>query len=250
MNAFGEDFHLERAAGHAAQAGGQPQLVVIACAAVQANDQIHIAQAGAQRIHIRQQIARAAFFGGFNNADDARVQHVLAFERLHGRHAGVHGIAVIGTAAAIQLAVLVLGRPGAQVAAPAFKFGLFVQVTVHQHGVGIGGIRAGLGAFHFKKQHGGTPGHAHNLQFQAGHLLRLHPAGGVAQHGVQQALLLPVGRKHGGFGGNGNVVLELANDVVVPLLADLFQGLSGVQSAGGHACVHGEPPKAVRRTGR
>jgi hypothetical protein len=37
---------LERAAGHAAQAGGQPQLVVVAGAAVQADHQAHIAQAG------------------------------------------------------------------------------------------------------------------------------------------------------------------------------------------------------------
>jgi hypothetical protein len=78
VDALGQHLHLERAAGHAAQAGGEPQLVVVARAAVQANHQAHIAQACAQRVHIGQQVIRARLFAGLDQADDARVRRVLA----------------------------------------------------------------------------------------------------------------------------------------------------------------------------
>ena len=119
VNAFGEHLHLERARGHAAQAGGQPQLVVVTGARIQANDQPHLAQARLERVHIGQQVVRAAFLAGLDQAHDARVSHALAFERLHGGNAGVNGVAIVGAAAAIKLAVFIVGGPGAQVGAPA-----------------------------------------------------------------------------------------------------------------------------------
>ena len=175
---------------------------------------------------------------------------MLALERLNRGHAGIDRVAVIRAPAAVELAVFVLGRPGAQVTAPAFKFRLLVQVAVHQHRGAVCIVGIGLCARHFKKQNGRAAILANDFELEPFHLLCLDPAGRIAQHGVDEPLLLPVGCKHGRLGGNGDVVLELANDVVVPLLADLLQRLSGIQSVGRNACVHGEPPKAWRRIGR
>ena len=135
MHTFSEHLNLERAAGHAAQAAGQPKLVVIAGTRVQANHQAHITQALAQQVNVGHQVIRAAFFTGFNQPHDARVRRVLGFECLNGGDGGVNGVAVVGTTAAIQLAVFVFRRPRPQVTAPAGEFRLLVQVAVHQHGL-------------------------------------------------------------------------------------------------------------------
>jgi hypothetical protein len=60
---------------------------------------------------------------------------------------------------------------------------------------------ARLGAFHLEEQHRRAAFQAHDFQLQAGHLLRFHPGGGVAQHGVEQALLPPSRGEHGRLGG-------------------------------------------------
>ena len=249
MDALGQDLDLERARGHAAQAGGEPQLVVVARARIQAHHQRHVAHAGLQRIDVGQQIARAAFFAGLDEADDARVRNALPLELLNGGDAGVDRVAVVGAAAAVELAVLVLGRPGAEVVAPAAEFGLLVQMAVHQYGVG----GAGLGRVDLEEQHRRAAFEADHFEFQAFDLLRFDPRGGVAHHGVQQALLGPVGREHGRLGGDGDVVGELANNVVVPGLAHPFKGQRRLQDLGGNTGVHGhsllKKPKC-RRAGR
>ena len=113
MDALGQHFYLQHATGHATQTGGEPELVVIACAAVQAHDQAHIAQARTQRVHVGQQIVRTRFFASLNQAHDARMRHALRFEALDGSNAGVNGVAVVRAAAPVQLAVFQLGRPRA-----------------------------------------------------------------------------------------------------------------------------------------
>ena len=153
MNAFGQHLDFERARHHAAQAGGQPELVVVAGARVQADHQAHIAQPAAQRIHIGQQIVRAAFFAGLDQPNNARVRHLLAFQRLNGGDAGVGCVAVVSAAAAVELAVLVAGRPRAQVGAPAAELGLLVQVAIHQHRLRCLARHGRTGGRHFKKQH-------------------------------------------------------------------------------------------------
>ena len=188
MHAFGQDLHLQYTTRHAAQRSRQPKLVVVASAGIQADHQTHIPQARTQGIHIRQQIVRAAFFAGFNQAHNARVRHVLAFQRLNGCNAGVHRITVIGAAPAKQLAVFVLGRPGTQVTAPACELGLLVEVAVHQHGFG----GADFGGWHLEKQHGGASFHPDNLQLEAFDLLRLDPGRRIAHHGFDVAMASPV----------------------------------------------------------
>jgi hypothetical protein len=162
VHAFGEDLHFQCAAGHAAQAGRQPQLVVIARAAVQANHQRHIAQTGLEHVDVRQQVARAAFLAGFNQTDDARMRDVLRLQCLNGGDAGVNRIAIVGAPSAIEPVAFQHRRPRPQVAAPAVELRLLVQVAVHQHCGAAGSIGVGLGALHFKKQQRRAPRQAHD----------------------------------------------------------------------------------------
>ena len=194
MNPLGQDLHFQGATGHAAQAGGQPQLVVVASATVQANDQAHIAQTGAQQVDVGHQIVRARLFTSLDQAHDARVRYVLIFQRLHGSNAGVGGVAIVGTAAPIKLAVFVFRSPGAKVIAPAIELGLLVQVAVHQHGLAAVLVCRARGC-NVKKHHRGAPRQAHNFQTQARYFLRLNPLSGLAHHAVQVAIGLPVGVK-------------------------------------------------------
>ena len=89
--------------------------------------------------------------------------HLLRLERLHGGDAGVDRVAVVGAAAAVELAVLVLGRPGPEVAAPAGELGLLVQVAVHQHGL----RRGRLGRRDLEEQHRRAARQPHDLERQA-----------------------------------------------------------------------------------
>src|ERR1019366_8763604 len=80
VNAFAQDLDLERAADDAAQARRQPELVVVAGAA----------------------------------ADAARPGDTLPVERLDRGDRGIDRIAVVGTAAAVETAIFVARRPGAE----------------------------------------------------------------------------------------------------------------------------------------
>lgn len=118
MNALGQDFDLQHAAGHATQAVGQPQLVVIAGSGVQAHHQPHITQAGLECVDIVEQVVRATFLTGLDQADHSRVTQLLVFERLQCGNRRIGSVAVVRAATAVQLAVLVFGGPGTQVVAP------------------------------------------------------------------------------------------------------------------------------------
>ena len=134
MHAFCQHLDFQDPAGHAAQAVGQPELVVIARARIQADHQAHIAQARAQHVDVGHQIVRAAFLASLDQPDDARVRHILGFQGLDGGDGRIGGVTIVGAAPAVQAAVFVLGRPGAEVRAPTRELGLLVQVPVHQHG--------------------------------------------------------------------------------------------------------------------
>ena len=219
MHALGQDLDLERAAGHAAQRRREPELVVVAGARIQADHQRHVAQARPQRVDVGQQVVRARFLAGFDQADDARMLHLLRLERLHRGDAGVDGIAVVGAAAPVELAVLVLGRPGAEVAAPAGEFRLLVQVAVHQHGL----RRRRPGRRDLEEQHRRAARQAHDLERQAFDLLRLDPGRRVAHHGFDVAVLHPVLVEAGRLGRNGDVLGQLRDDVAVPLVGGVGQ---------------------------
>ena len=235
VNALCEDFHFEGAARHAAQRGREPQLVVVAGARIQADHQADFAEPVFQCRHVGQQIVGAAFFAGFNQADDAGMGHALRLQGLHRRNAGVDRVAVVGTAASVQQAILVLGRPGAEVVAPAGELWLLVEMAVHQHGVGHGRT----GGRHFEEQHRRTPFESNDFQCEAFYLLRFGPGGGVAQHGFQMAMGCPLGIKTRRLRGNGDVLGKLPDDVVVPLGCDLTQGTPGIKETIRHFAVQG-----------
>ena len=71
----------------------------------------------------------------------------------------INGVTIVGATPPIEQAVFVLGRPGAQVFAPTIELGLFVEMTVQQHGV-RGQRAAGRP---FKKDHWRAAFKTHNL---------------------------------------------------------------------------------------
>jgi hypothetical protein len=212
VDAFGEDLHLQGAGDVAAQRGGEPELVVVAGAGVQAHHQAHLAQARAQQVQVGRQVEGAAFLAGLDQADHAGARQALLVQRQQRSDGGVDRVAVVGAAAAVEQAVLVLGGPGAEVAAPAVEFGLLVEVAVHHHGVGA----AGAGGGHLEIDHRRAAFEANDFQRQPGHLLAFHPRGGVAHHAVDVAVAGPVGIEHRALGRDGDVVGERGNDLFVP----------------------------------
>ncbi len=235
MDSFGQHFDLERAAGQAAQRGGEPELVVVASAGIQADHQRDLAQPRTQRVDVGQQVVRAAFLAGFDDADDARMRHALCLDRLQRCDARVHRVAVVGAAAAVQQAVLVLGRPRAEVVAPAGELGLLVEVAVHQHGV----CHRGAGGRNFEEQHRRAAFEPNDLELQSLDLLSLDPLRGIAQHGLEIAVRRPILVEAGRLRGDRDVVGQLPDDVGVPLRGDIGQGALGVEQARGNLAVQG-----------
>jgi hypothetical protein len=107
VDALGQDLDLERAGDVAAQAGREPELVVVAGAAVEADDERDVAEPLAERLDVERQVGRAAFLAGLDQADAARPRDALQVERLDRGDRGVDRIAVVGAAAAVEQAVLV-----------------------------------------------------------------------------------------------------------------------------------------------
>jgi hypothetical protein len=228
VHALGQDLDLQHAGDHATQAGGEPQLVVVAGAGIEADDQADLAQARAQQVQVGRQVEGAAFLAALDQADDARVRQALRLQRLDGGDGSVDGVAVVGTAAAVEQAVLVLRRPGPEVIAPAVELGLLVEVAVHHDG--SGGHRPGVaaaGGRQLEEDHRGAAFEADHLQLQARHLAGLDPGGGVAHHAVDQAMGLPVRVEHRALGRHRDVVGQGGDDGLVPAA-----GGKGAQGAG------------------
>ena len=239
VHALVQHLYFQRARHHAAQRGRHPELVVVAGARIQAHHQGHVAQAVAQRVHVGQQVVAAGFLTGFDDAHTARPRNALLVQRHDGGQRGVHGVAVVRAATAVQLAVFQLGGPGAQAGAPAGEFGLLVQVAVQQHGVAV--VAAGGGRV--KENDGRAARQAHHFQLQARDLLRFDPLRGVAHHALDEGILLPVRVKSRALGRDGDVVGQRRDDLVVPFFVhERLQGLGvqgGRKSVFGDACVHG-----------
>ena len=243
VNALGQDLHFQHPAGHAAQAVGQPELVVIAGTGVQADHQPDLAQPGLERIHIVQQVVRTAFFAGLNQTHDARVAQFLGLECLQGCNGGIRGIAIVRATTAIELAVLIFGSPRSEVVAPTGELGLLVQMAIHQHRLAGGRLFAGFATtgLDFEKQDRRAALEADDFQRQAGYFLGFDPLGGVAHHGIEQARRSPVGVKHRRLGRDADVIGQAVDDVLIPSCADVVKGLGGIENGRGNAGVHGAP---------
>ena len=151
MHALGEHVHGQGAGGNAAQRGGQPQLVVIAAAGIEADDEGRAADPVGKMVDVKRQVVAAGFLAGLDHHHAARVRHALFVQREQGRQGAEHGVAVIGAAAAIEFVAFEAGDPRPVSLRPADHFRLLVEVAVEQHRVaslagnveGSSGVRPG-----------------------------------------------------------------------------------------------------------
>ncbi len=77
MHALVEDAHGEGARQHAAQRGGEPELVVIAAAGIEADDESGRADPRRQMIDVERQIVAARFLARLNEDDATRMRDAL-----------------------------------------------------------------------------------------------------------------------------------------------------------------------------
>ena len=167
----------------AAQGCGQPQLLVIAATGIQAHHQIGRADARRQMIDIEGQVGRAGFLASLDQDHGAGMGDALFLQRQQRREAGEHGIAVIGAAAAIKLAVLQHRLPGPVPSAQPIISGCLSRWPY------IRTVPAALPGTSMKIS-GVRPWQPHHFQRRAGKLLQLLARpGGEHRHG-----LVPYGR--------------------------------------------------------
>jgi hypothetical protein len=171
-----------------------------------------------------------------------------AFQRFDGGDGGIDRITVVGAAAAVEQAVFVLGRPGAEVVAPAVEFGLLVEVAVEQHGVAADpALVAGIS----KKITGVRPSRRTTSSFRPGTLRPRPRLRGVAHHAVDQAVFGPVGVEHRALGRHRDVVGQRRHDALVP--GGIGKGGQGRGFNRGSRCVHGvslQPAEARKASQR
>ena len=158
MHAFVQHPHRQRAGGDAAQRGGQPELVVVAAAGIEADDQRRIADAVDQVVDVVGQVVAAGFLAGLDQDDAARVRHVLLAAAPAARRGAKHRVAVVGAAAAVELVVLAHRHPRADALGPAGHLRLLVEMAVEQHGVVVGVAR------HLDEDQRRAAGQAHDLE--------------------------------------------------------------------------------------
>ena len=124
---------------------------------------------------------------------------------------GEDRIAVVGAAAAVELAVLDYRRPRAKARAPADHLRLLVQVAVEQHGV-LALARAG----HVDEKARRTAFEPHGLELHPGNGIALAPLRGVLGRLVNVAVGLPVAVEVRRFRRDADVLDQRRDDRVVP----------------------------------
>ena len=229
MHAFVQHLDFERTGHQPPQRGRHPELIIVAGPRVQAHHQGDAPQPVTQGIHIRQQIVAARFFAGFDQADTARTRDALAVECFDGRDRSIDGITVIRPTPAIELAVAHHRGPRPEPGPPAGKFGLFVQVAVHQHGAAVILTRGGG----LEKQHRRTARQADDFDGEPLDAPGPDPLGSVFHHPSDMAVRVPVGVEGGTFCRHGNVVGQRRNDFAVPGIIDESPQGNGIQPEGG-----------------
>ncbi len=253
VHPFRQHLDLQHAAHHPAQIGRQPQLVVVACAAVEAHHQVDASQAALQCVDVGGQVVRAAFLAAFDQAQAPWSRDALRVERPDRGQRGVDRVAVVGASAAVQQAVLVLRRPGPEVVAPAGELGLLVEVAVHQHRPGIARASAGARRRRVEEDHRRATRQPHHLELQPGHGLPLDPLRRVADHALDVPVRLPFGVEHRALRGNGDVIDERRDDGFIPgAIAEsgdrgrLVRGAAFGPVQGGFGSVHLGTPVRLR----
>jgi hypothetical protein len=199
--------------------------VVVGAARIQADHQRRLADAVGQVVDVGRQVVGAGFFAGFDQDHAAGVGQALLLQGEHGGQRAEDGVAVIGATAAVQLVAAQHRLPRAEVVVPTGHFRLLVQVAVEQHGV-VARLRAG--GRDLQENQRGTAFQAHHFNLQAGDLLRLGPVLHQAHGLVHVAVGDPVGVEHRRLVGDTDVIDQLRDDVVVPLVAEKLADLGAV----------------------
>ena len=105
----------------------RPQPLVVAAPRVEPDDQLDLSHARRQRVEVGRKVVASRLLAGLDHSDAARMRDALRLQRADRRQRGENRVAVVGAAAAVELAVFVEGIPRAVALAPADHFRLLVQ---------------------------------------------------------------------------------------------------------------------------
>ena len=213
MHAFGQHLDGEHAVHQAAQRRGAPELAVIAAARIEADHERRRADTRRELVEISRQVEAAALLAALDQDHAAPVRPLVLVQLPERRDGAEHRVAVVGAAAAVELAFLDHRRPRAEPLAPAGHLGLLVEVAVDQHRV-----LAGTGTGNIDEQAGRAPFEPHDLELHARDRVLLAPARGESRGFVYIAMRLPVAVEVRRLGGDADVFDERRDDAVVPQL--------------------------------
>ena len=141
------------------------------------------------------------------------MRDALRLQRADRGQRGERRIAIVGAAAAIELAVLVQRIPRSVALSPAGHLRLLVQVAVEQH-------RAVSGPGDVEIQQRGAARQADDFDRQSPHRLLLHPCMREPDDTLDVAMTFPLRIEVRRLRRNADVIGELRDDVLVPLRAD------------------------------
>jgi hypothetical protein len=178
-----------------------------------------------QVVDVSRQIVGTGFLAGLDQDHAAGVRQTLFLQRENGGQRAEDCVAVVGTAAAVQLVTAQHRLPRTEVIVPAGHFRLLVQVTVEQHGV-VAGFRAG--GRDFQEDQRGAAFQADHFDQQAGDVLRLGPALHQVDGLIHVAIGDPIGVEHRRLVGDADVIDQLRDDIGVPLVAEKLADLGAV----------------------
>ncbi len=133
MYALAQHIDTQGAADQTAKRGGAPQLLVIAAAGVEADDQVGVADARGQRVDVEGQVGAAALLARLDEDSEIRMGDALLAQRHNGGQCREDGVAVVGAAAAVEPVAVPHGSPRPEVRPPAVHLRLLVQMAVQQH---------------------------------------------------------------------------------------------------------------------
>src|SRR5258708_8366781 len=217
MHALAEDVDAQRTVDQAAQRARHPELVVVARARVERDDEADLAHPWRERVEICGQVVAAALLASLDEADASWMR----IERFDGRDRGEHRVAVVGAPAPVQPAIFDHRRPGTEALAPSGHLRLLVEVAIEDD---RSRRRAGSAPGHVEEEHGRAPFQSDHLELEACHARRLHPPARLLDHLVDMAVPPPIGIEMRALRRNADVVDELRDDLVVPMRVDAVHG--------------------------
>ena len=223
MHALAQDPHRQIAGEGAAQRGRDPELVVIAAARIEAHHKRGVADALSEMLDVEGQIVAAGFLTRLDENDAARMEEALVGERQDRRQRGEDGIAIVGTAPAVELVGLQPRNPGPIALEPARHLRLLVEMAVEEDRAILPALaQSGSGCRHLDDDDRRAPGKMHHLQLRAAQArkIRLGPAGEEIDGLVHESMGRPIAIEGRGFVGDADVVDQGGDDLLGPAALD------------------------------